>query len=634
MQRTIQLLTRFRKDERGVFMVLFAVMAIVLIATSGAVVDFSRVQQARTKAQTALDAASLALQAQLGKQTAAQIQATAQAILTERIADSTVTAIVDSAVPDINSGKLTLTAHVVVPTYFVQFVGVTSISSNLLSEVTRGSVNLEVAVALDVTISMNTPSSKLTALKDATKDLIGAVVRDSQPPTVSTYTKMALVPYSMAVNVGSSNANAIRGTPDTNYKTISATWAADTAKTITGISAANNAVITTSGNHNLTTGDTIWLSGISTTVSNADSRKTKMSTLNDRAYTITKLTNTTFSIGANTNGYAAFNSGGTPRATECARSDCQVTVTSTVAHGFANNDPVYISNMSNLSGLNNRGWLVTNRTNTSFVPQGSTPNIVGTTTSGGANGRLYCASYGCQYYYFQNAAGGRTLNKVNNCVTERPAHSYDDTAPTTTRLNMHYTNNGGDCLDQSSGSLVVQPLTSNKSTLLSVANALKTSGSTSGHIGLAWAWYMLSPNFKYLWPTSSQPAEYRTPKVVKAIVLMTDGMFNTPYCDGVVANDADPIAGNNNSRISCNAIASSADQAKELCNSIKRDTDIYIYTVGFDIGGRSADEVAARQLLNDCATEEAYFYLADDADDLRDAFKAIGQSLSELRVSR
>ena len=57
--------TRFRRDESGVFVVLFAVLALVLIATSGAVVDFTYMQTARTRAQTALDAAALALQTRI-----------------------------------------------------------------------------------------------------------------------------------------------------------------------------------------------------------------------------------------------------------------------------------------------------------------------------------------------------------------------------------------------------------------------------------------------------------------------------------------------------------------------------------------------------------------------------------------
>src|SRR3546814_460222 len=58
----LSLIRRFRSDEDGAFLVIFGVMAIVLVATSGAVVDFTSVEQARTRAQVALDSAALGLQ--------------------------------------------------------------------------------------------------------------------------------------------------------------------------------------------------------------------------------------------------------------------------------------------------------------------------------------------------------------------------------------------------------------------------------------------------------------------------------------------------------------------------------------------------------------------------------------------
>ena len=106
------LIIRFRKDERGVFLVIFALIAVVLIAASGAVVDFTRVQQARTRAQIALDAAALALQGTINTTgvTASTLQVKAQALLTERIADSSITAVVESATPDLTAGKLTISS--------------------------------------------------------------------------------------------------------------------------------------------------------------------------------------------------------------------------------------------------------------------------------------------------------------------------------------------------------------------------------------------------------------------------------------------------------------------------------------------------------------------------------------------
>ncbi|NGP17361.1 TadE/TadG family type IV pilus assembly protein [Devosia aurantiaca] len=67
MSQFTKLLRRFGRDERGVFAVIFGLMAIVLIALGGAVVDYVSLEQTRARAQTALDAAALALQRDIEK---------------------------------------------------------------------------------------------------------------------------------------------------------------------------------------------------------------------------------------------------------------------------------------------------------------------------------------------------------------------------------------------------------------------------------------------------------------------------------------------------------------------------------------------------------------------------------------
>jgi hypothetical protein len=52
--------------------------------------------------------------------------------------------------------------------------------------------------------------------------------------------------------------------------------------------------------------------------------------------------------------------------------------------------------------------------------------------------------------------------------------------------------------------------------------------------------------------------------------------------------------------------------------------------VGFDLAGNSS----VLSFLQGCATSLDYFYQADSGADLTTAFKAIAQSLSELRVSK
>ncbi|VAW20117.1 hypothetical protein MNBD_ALPHA11-1358, partial [hydrothermal vent metagenome] len=46
------IIQRFLRDERGVFAVIFGMLAIVLVAFGGAAVDFVNIQNARSMAQS------------------------------------------------------------------------------------------------------------------------------------------------------------------------------------------------------------------------------------------------------------------------------------------------------------------------------------------------------------------------------------------------------------------------------------------------------------------------------------------------------------------------------------------------------------------------------------------------------
>src|SRR5690349_8062238 len=87
MRHFVDLVKRFHHDERGIFAVIFGILAIVLVATAGAVVDFTTVEQYRARAQDALDAAALGLQPSIFTDgvTEATIEPEAQDILDERL---------------------------------------------------------------------------------------------------------------------------------------------------------------------------------------------------------------------------------------------------------------------------------------------------------------------------------------------------------------------------------------------------------------------------------------------------------------------------------------------------------------------------------------------------------------------
>jgi len=172
------------------------------------------------------------------------------------------------------------------------------------------------------------------------------------------------------------------------------------------------------------------------------------------------------------------------------------------------------------------------------------------------------------------------------------------------------------------------PLSTDKTTLKSLVDGYVATGSTAGHIGIGWAWYMLSPNFGTLWPATAQPGAYTSTTLLKFAVIMTDGAFNTPYCNGVIAQDATTGSDDPKYHNSCNAPGgSSIAQAKLLCAAMKA-KGIIIYTVGFDVGS----DATAIDVLTRCASDAAHAYFPATGSDLKDAFHDIAQQITNLRV--
>ncbi|MEO7222761.1 MAG: pilus assembly protein TadG-related protein [Devosia sp.] len=640
MQRFAYLIKRFRTDERGVFLVIFALLAIVIIAASGAVVDFTRVQQSRTKAQIALDAAALALQATIDDTgvTAATLKVKAQALLTERMADSSVTAVVEAATPILADGKLTITGYISVPTYFVQLVGIKDIRSAMLSEVTRASNDLEVSLSIDITGSMakedctdwdDPPDCEVTDkigdLIKASNTLIDEIVSSTQPPTAPTYSKMAIVPWAPAVNVGTTYANAVRGTVTGGVSVSAVTWYQGTSKNLSAITRANPGVFTYTGTDTgLANGNWVYISGVSG-MTQINGRTGTIASLNTTANTFrlnpgggtTSLCTTNSTCGS----WSAYTSGGTVR--RCLLANCLEQVTTSSAHGIAAGESVFLTGTVGTTGVNNSSpnvWTPTILTTTTYSLPGTSPtNGIG--TSGGTS---YCVKYGCQYYRFANRWGGYDLHQPNTCVTDRTTNAYTDIAPSTSPLSKHYLDtSGSNCVTKQ-----IVPLTSDKTALHTAigpdspltARTLVANGGTGGHLGLAWGWYMIAPNFAYLWPTASQPAAYGSDNLIKAIVFMTDGLFNTSFCTGVV-----------DWQINCNSPnGSSQSQAATICTNIKlAANETVLYVVGFDLD----DDAATLLFLETCASP-GKFYRADDGAALAAAFKSIAGDLSELRISK
>jgi Flp pilus assembly protein TadG len=245
--------------------------------------------------------------------------------------------------------------------------------------------------------------------------------------------------------------------------------------------------------------------------------------------------------------------------------------------------------------------------------------------------------------YSKASSGTNTWVISDKCVTERiGAQAYTDAAPvgTSTYVGKGYFGNNastscpiGNYADTEVNS--IQPLSTDTTMLKRRIDKLVSGGSTAGHLGTAWAWYLLSPNWnnvlKLAFPTSFAAGPYSDlttlnskgqPKLRKIAVLMTDGDYNINYCKGTEA-----LNSNQTPEIKCNSENGlSQNQAGTLCTAIKN-AKIEVYTIGFEVSS------AAKAFLTSCATDASHYYDATTEVALQAAFRDIALKIATLRLT-
>jgi Flp pilus assembly protein TadG len=151
-------------------------------------------------------------------------------------------------------------------------------------------------------------------------------------------------------------------------------------------------------------------------------------------------------------------------------------------------------------------------------------------------------------------------------------------------------------------------LSSDRTALKSAVDGMVTSGSTAGHLGIAWAWYTLSPKWNQIFTGTAVPAAYDAATTYKAIVIMSDFDMNSYY-------------------ESANGTANT--QFDALCTAIKA-SGVSIFTIGYGVANSSDD---ARR--TSCAgvgtgvTDDdgiVYTYTSSTVDDMLTAFQSIANS--------
>lgn len=671
----------FRADERGAFAVMFGVMAIVLVALGGAVVDYVTLEQGRNRAQLALDAAALALQPRIFDKNydSAEVQRLAEAFLKERIGNSSITAEIVNTVGNKDDGSLYFQAQITVPTIFVSLVGVQSLQSAIESEATRKKLALEVVMVLDNSGSMAS-ENRMTRLVDAAKcatyilmysEVQNAVGNSNTcVPTATAElvenVRIGIVPFTMFVNVGANNANA--------------SWIDRTGASAIHFDNFDNdddedRLVLASGTHSFPTRQQLFAATGQAWRGCVDARPHIKSGTLPTEYLDT---DDTLPTGGNTLYVPQFSPD--------------------MAYGTGSNN--YINNtvaIVNSTYLNNIGWANANYDSPAICDrpaQGATkcnieeqrirtngvwgsPYLTkGTVDNGSPINFVSSALY-------PNAFYGRT---PPNCACRTP--SYSASGWTAVSGNNNAQVRTGSCTSfvpfglstrelqertckyrQNIGAqgfssgpnadctrTPILPLTSNPATVISTIGNMVAEGGTNIHEGTAWGFRVLTPGEPF---TEGAKDDEATSKI---LIIMTDGE-NTDYNLSNYCNDAmrslngkcyntaygfpnnskntsaTSTSGGNIERLgsmsSTNAqlVVAMNERTSQTCTNAK-EAGITIYTIGLatDKVSQSTPEVV-RAMLAGCASTPERARLPAQSSELKAVFESIANELSALRLA-
>jgi len=197
----------------------------------------------------------------------------------------------------------------------------------------------------------------------------------------------------------------------------------------------------------------------------------------------------------------------------------------------------------------------------------------------------------------------------------------------------------------------ILPLTKEKTTIKARIDELRPwmSGGTMGNVGMVWGWRVISPRWRGVWAGADPtlPKDYNEPLIDKAVIMMTDGE-NTIFSHGgnryyfdynsysrQEKSDYSITGGSNNwdsytnpdGRLRYTSTSYYRDRVdskfSQVCSAMKN-AGIIVYTIKFKAGNES--------LYRNCATSPKHFFNSPTKESLREAFRTIGQELSNLRI--
>lgn len=587
---TVRVCAAFCRDEHGGLAMITGLLVVPIFLMAGIALDYTRALSVRQQLQNAADAAALAAKGDPENAAAAAEQA-AQAYANANIGPlNGATLAPASVVPTSDGYEVTLTASM--PTSLSRAVGFETWDVQAVSESVRASNPLEIALVLDNTGSM---AGHMDELKSGARDLVNAVFGSQSS---SSRIKFAVVPYVGTVNIG--NGATQRAWMDTNAD---AQW----------------------HGHGLEYWNIGYQPGCALGGGGGpiDPGIGEQGFLYDMAKRFAGLVQDLLGIG-------------TARAASAADVPSPYIFTPDC---WASN-PAKLNMFDYFDRIPNTAWkgCVMARPDTRdldvsdeapnpgdpdtlFVPWFWPDTLDASAIAASGYGVDTKNDYlpdrldlrDAMFPVFNDAWvgwGHWNMLKYNGTFA-----SIDETGPDTLGPNKA-------CPDP------ILPLSNTKSTVIDKIDSLShwNGSGTNTAEGIAWGMRVLTPGAPFTQGSTD-------PKARRVLVLMTDGVNNIDPSSDTSLNSEWSTYGNlGQGRVlppTYDGFRSHANTRMQRACEIAKSKNIDIYTVAFNV----SDE-ATLALLRDCASQPPYAYSASTAQEMVEAFGAIGRSLTELRLSR
>lgn len=194
-------LGRFRSDQDGAVVFLFALSLLPMLAVTGGAVDYGLASSKKVRLQSALDAATLsATRSITSTSTSAQITETIRSHLRANFDSSAAVSL--SVNVDVPGRSIIASATLQHPTNMLPIIGINNITIGADSSSNLGRAYIELALVLDNSGSM--AGNRIETLRSASADLMRKVLSLAYMPGD---TRVGIVPFASMVNVGAGNAN-------------------------------------------------------------------------------------------------------------------------------------------------------------------------------------------------------------------------------------------------------------------------------------------------------------------------------------------------------------------------------------------------------------------------------------------